>query len=54
MNDKKPTLPAVAKQSDKLDNVESAALDHVVGGCACGDAMPNCKIQMGTRRFGWR
>lgn len=53
MKTKKTTNPIpTAKQ---LDNVENVALDNVVGGCACGCAMPNCNMQMGgQRRFGWR
>ena len=52
MNTKKPTLPtAPVKQ---LDKVEGVALENVVGGCACGCAMPNCNMQMAGRRWGWR
>jgi len=51
MKTKKPSVPtSTAKQ---LDKVESVDLDNVVGGCACGCAMPNCTMPMG-RRLGWR
>ena len=53
MNNKKPTVPT-DKQLDKAEKVDNVALENVVGGCACGCAMPNCNMQMGGRRFGWR
>lgn len=52
MKTKKPSIPTRAVKQP--DNVDSVTLELVVGGCACGCAMPNCAMPMAGRRAGWR
>ena len=47
MKTKKTTNPAPATK--QLMNIETAQLDNVLGGCACGCNMPNCPQQMQWR-----